>query len=146
MRIGPSGETWTHGLLTPSQARYQLRHTRIFLIKIILTHFILFCNTFSKFYYLIYLMLFFIKILFFYCFFSIQLNILKNIINFIKSIDKKGIVWYNTFCWARVAESADAHVWGACGQPPYGFKSRLSHHSEYSLHKWILTFLFYISS
>ena len=26
---GPSGETWTHGLLTPSQARYQLRHTRI---------------------------------------------------------------------------------------------------------------------
>ena len=26
--IGPSGETWTHGLLTPSQARYQLRHTR----------------------------------------------------------------------------------------------------------------------
>ena len=27
--IGPSGETWTHGLLTPSQARYQLRHTRI---------------------------------------------------------------------------------------------------------------------
>ena len=26
---GPSGETWTHGLLTPSQARYQLRHTRM---------------------------------------------------------------------------------------------------------------------
>ena len=29
-QYGPSGETWTHGLLTPSQARYQLRHTRIF--------------------------------------------------------------------------------------------------------------------
>ena len=26
---GPSDETWTHDLLTPSQARYQLRHTRI---------------------------------------------------------------------------------------------------------------------
>ena len=25
---GPSDETWTHDLLTPSQARYQLRHTR----------------------------------------------------------------------------------------------------------------------
>ena len=26
---GPSDETWTHDLLTPSQARYQLRHTRL---------------------------------------------------------------------------------------------------------------------
>ena len=28
--FGPSDETWTHDLLTPSQARYQLRHTRIY--------------------------------------------------------------------------------------------------------------------
>ena len=28
---GPSDRTWTCGLLTPSQARYQLRYTRIFL-------------------------------------------------------------------------------------------------------------------
>ena len=27
---GPSGETWTHDPLTPSQVRYQLRYTRIF--------------------------------------------------------------------------------------------------------------------
>ena len=26
-QYGPSGETWTHGLLTPSQARSQLRHS-----------------------------------------------------------------------------------------------------------------------
>ena len=27
--LGPSGETWTHDPLTPSQVRYQLRYTRI---------------------------------------------------------------------------------------------------------------------
>ena len=27
---GPSGETWTHDPLTPSQVRYQLRYTRLF--------------------------------------------------------------------------------------------------------------------
>ena len=27
---GPSSATWTHGLLVPNQARYQLRYTRIF--------------------------------------------------------------------------------------------------------------------
>ena len=29
---GPSGETWTHDPLTPSQVRYQLRYTRISLM------------------------------------------------------------------------------------------------------------------
>ena len=32
--IGPSGETWTHDPLTPSQVRYQLRYTRIFVADV----------------------------------------------------------------------------------------------------------------
>ena len=34
---GPSDETWTHDLLTPSQARYQLRHTRLYVYGFFLT-------------------------------------------------------------------------------------------------------------
>ena len=33
---GLSGETWTPGLLNPIQARYQLRHTQIFLTALII--------------------------------------------------------------------------------------------------------------
>ena len=32
--FGPSGETWTHDPLTPSQVRYQLRYTRIFVADV----------------------------------------------------------------------------------------------------------------
>ena len=58
--IGPSDRTWTCGLLTPSQARYQLRHTRKYMrsdfdrSKIITQHFskinskLAFFLTFSK--------------------------------------------------------------------------------------------------
>ena len=45
---GPSGETWTHGLLTPSQARSQLRHTRI--AKGIISQFFCFCNSFFEYF------------------------------------------------------------------------------------------------
>ena len=31
---GTSGETWTHDPLTPSQVRYQLRYTRIFVCAV----------------------------------------------------------------------------------------------------------------
>ena len=44
--------------------------------------------------------------------------------NLKKGLDTKGRLWYNNSCrsrdggvFASVAESADAHVWGACGNP-----------------------------
>ena len=66
-RYGPSGGTWTHGLLTPSQARYQLRHTRLFkhwLVEVslyILAWYFLKCNPQNKIFVLFYELLFFLN-------------------------------------------------------------------------------------